>query len=68
MPPVRRQNAPAGLSGDGIEGFAPVLPQMQVREHRQHQKFYHGNHAARRQDAVLIAKPIMYCVLFFKEE
>ena len=64
---VRCQDTLANLSGNGIKGFSPVLPKVQAREHYQRQKFYHQNQPARRKDAVLIAKPITRCVLFFEK-
>ena len=46
MPLVRRQNALADISGNGIKNFSPVLPKVQAREHHQRQKFYHRNQPA----------------------
>jgi len=65
MPLVRCQDTLANLSGNGIKGFSPVLPEVQAREHYQRQKFYHQDQTARRKDAVLIVKPITRCVSLF---
>ena len=62
VPAVRRKNALTAPARNGAESISAFLPELQAREHHQRQTFYHGK-TARRQDAVLIAKPVMCCVL-----
>lgn len=66
MPAVRRQNAPAAFTRDGIERFSAVLSEVPAGNQNQRQKFYHQNASARREDAVLTAKPVTRCVFFMK--